>query len=422
METILFYIHHTFNLLWGVSLSAAFSGVSFNKRNFLITAGIFTICGLSQILTLVFAKGSEEIVWQLYPLLVHLPLIFFTCILFKKRPITVIAAVTLAYLCCQPSKWFGLFTENFVTDPNITWIVKIITAFITSIVILHYIAPYIANIFNKDTRSVLIFASVPLVYYLFDYIVGIYTDLWATHCQLAAEFLSFSLCIFFMIFCIIYYKEYEQKLDAQHKEEIIRIIAEQQTKEVDTIKKSNFETNILRHDMRLLLSNLSLCIEHNDEQQALKMISNYAQKVEAASIQRFCQNDTLNYVLTYFKHRCNEAQVSFSLKIEINKINFDEMLFSSIISNTLDNALNAQKELPIEERQIKMIICEMNGKTLLSIKNPFARTPIMIDGIPVSNEKDHGYGIQSIRYISEKLGGKSQFIIQDNMFIVRIVL
>ena len=36
------------------------------------------------------------------------------------------------------------------------------------------------------------------------------------------------------------------------KEQIIRITAEQQEKEIASIRKSNLETRLLRHDMRLL--------------------------------------------------------------------------------------------------------------------------------------------------------------------------
>ena len=41
-------------------------------------------------------------------------------------------------------------------------------------------AEAISKLFEKDIKSVLIFGSVPIIYYLFDYIMGIYTDLWKT--------------------------------------------------------------------------------------------------------------------------------------------------------------------------------------------------------------------------------------------------
>ena len=65
----------------------------------------------------------------------------------------------------------------------------------------------------------------------------------------------------------------------------------------------------------------------------------------------------------------------------------------------------------------------MNGKKLLiSIKNTFTEKPKMIDGIPYSEHEGHGFGTQSIRYITDKLKGNWQFSIKDGWFILRIVL
>ena len=114
--------------------------------------------------------------------------------------------------------------------------------------------------------------------------------------------------------------------------------------------------------------------------------------------------------------------IEFNATVEIEEFSVDEILFSSIISNALDNALNAQADLPEANRQIKLMLKDSDGKLLLSVKNPFKERPVFIDGLPTSNRKGHGYGTQSIRYMTERLGGKCQFILQNNMFVLRVVL
>ena len=52
------------------------------------------------------------------------------------------------------------------------------------------------------------------------------------------EFFRFFLCITFLLFCVVYYKEYEQKLDLERKEQIINISFEQQKKEMELMKES----------------------------------------------------------------------------------------------------------------------------------------------------------------------------------------
>jgi len=422
IDTILFYIHHSLTLLWGVVLSASFCGVRFTKKNLGIVSAIVVACGISQLSALVMF--GEQRVWELYPLIVHMLLGVLLCLFFRKQIVTVAASVSLAYMCCQPSKWFGLLTDALLGDHTIMWCVRIAVALAVSVFVIRFLSGLISEMFSKDTRSVLIFSSVPFVYYLFDYTVGVYTNLWEDHYQLVSEFLAFFLCMAFMVFCIVYYREYEKKMQTLRKNQIIEITVQQQAKEIEAVRKSNLETSILRHDMRLLLGNLALSIERNDKENALNLISGYAAQVESASLHRYCQNDTVNYILTNFESKCRKSDVAFHVDLEIGTLSVDEIMFSSIISNALDNALNAQLELPKEERQVKLLLKNSNGKLLLSVKNPFSGPSPLNEAnqVPVSKKEGHGYGTQSILYMTEKLGGKCQFAVQNNIFILRVIL
>ena len=63
-----------------------------------------------------------------------------------------------------------------------------------------------------------------------------------------------------------------------------------------------------------------------------------------------------------------------------------------------------------------------DGKLLISLKNTFAEKPVLTDGMPYSSKAGHGFGTQSIRYVTEKLNGNCQFSVKDGWFILRIVL
>ena len=107
--------------------------------------------------------------------------------------------------------------------------------------------------------------------------------------------------------------------------------------------------------------------------------------------------------------------------MQIGEFTLDEVLFSSILSNALDNAINAQAALPEEQRTVTLMLKDSGGKLLLSVKNPYKNRPVFIDGLPVASKQGHGYGTQSIRYMTERLGGKCRFVLQDNIFVLQIV-
>ena len=84
--------------------------------------------------------------------------------------------------------------------------------------------------------------------------------------------------------------------------------------------------------------------------------------------------------------------------------------------------MEVRKLLPPRRRSIKLMLKESDGKLLLSVKNPVGRQVLFSDGLPVTKEEGHGYGTQSIRYMTERLGGNCQFCVQDDIFILRVVL
>ena len=409
-------------LCGGILLSAAFCGVRKSGRNNHLISMIALVCGFFQLSTLIIF--GEERVWQLYPLIVHLPLGILLHVVFQARPLTALVSICAAYLCCQPSNWFGMLADTLTHDATVVWIVRILVAAFVFYEVLRHYAKHIRNIYNKDIRSLLIFGSVPVVYYVFDYIVTVYTDLWLQQTQLITEFLAFFHCVTFIIFCGIYYNEYELKVQSQQKNKIVEAVSQQQAKEIETIRQTSWETSILRHDMRLLLNNVAMSIEQNDKQTALELISGYVARVETAQLRRYCKNDTLNYIITSFESRCQREHVQCVMELKLEDLTVDEVLFASIICNALDNALNAQQALPEEQRLVKLALKYSNERLLLSVKNPFSGPSPLNPAtqMPMSNKEGHGYGTQSIVYLTEQLGGKCQFSVEDNLFILRVIL
>lgn len=421
IENSLFFIHGTLLLLFGVYLSGAFAGIRFNiPRNVKLFLAICAVCGTLQIASCILFDVA--VVWKLYPLSTHLPLILFLCIIYHKRLITSLASVFTTYLFCQPANWFGVLTFYITKSESAKYLVRICFLAIVAFITLIYLAPYFSRIYNKDTRSVCIFGMIPFIYYVFDYSTMIYTDLWVSNNRIVAEFLPFFLGIIYMVFGIIYCSENEEKVIAQHKAELIQISAEQQNKEIETIQHNEKEIRILHHDMRLFLSSLTVCLEQGDTDKAKEMLASYTSHIENTRMQHFCNIDTLNYVLSDFAAKCKLNSVEFIHRVELAELKVDINMFASILSNSLDNALNAQKNLAESSRKVNLLLKTSNGKLLLSVENPISKKPIFENGLPVSNKEGHGYGTQSICYMTERLNGKYQFSVQANTFITKIII
>lgn len=413
-------IHGLVLLLFGIFLSASFAGIAPTKKNL---SAIAIFCAVIAVIQAVLhAIVEEPLMWKLYPLISHLPLILFFVLFFHKRVVTAIVSVFTTYLFCQPAKWFAVLINTLYEDAILEYCVRITVLLGVFVITVAYISRSLAEIFEKDTKSVCIFASIPTIYYIFDYATAVYTSVWLDNNRIAAEFLPFFLCIMFTIFCIVYYREHEKKSDAERNEQIIRVTVEQQAKELEAIRRSEHEIRMLRHDLRLLLSTLSVCVETDDKSTAKDLINSYTEQVDRSKPKRFCANDTINYILADFDAKCEAHEVKFSYSVGVDHISVNEIMFSSILSNALDNALNAVIELPVQMRSVSLMLKTVDGKLLLSIKNPTDKAPTFVDGLPISSKAGHGYGTQSIRYMTEKLGGNCQFAVKDGVFITRAII
>ena len=421
MQTVLFFLHYAALLLFGILLSFAYAGVQVhNKRNLWIIGGVFVFTGCLQLAGYCFL--DEEFVWKLYPLITHIPIILCLSLFCKTSVIAAVASVTSAYLCCQPAKWAGLLTLTLTGNTAAELIVRLLFLAAMGYLAIWHVAPCLSKLFAKDFRSVCIFGSIPAVYYAFDYFAGIYTGLRTGNHQIIAEFIPFIMSMFFLVFCTMYYKEYERKSEAESREQLIRIAVQQQQAHIDAVKRTETELRILRHDMRLFLNGLAACLENSESDKARDMIHSYISRIDGTKLEHFCKNDFVNYVLSDFSFRCKAANIPFVCSLEIDSPDVDEMLFCLILSNALDNAFNAQDSVPPAKRCVKLMLKKADGKLLLSVKNPVSNPPVFADGLPVTNRKGHGFGTQSIRHITQSLGGNCQFSTQDGWFILRVVL
>lgn len=102
MEQILFYIHYTLLLLFGIAVSAAFSGITANRKNLIRLFCLTALCGGLQIA--VYTLFGENAVCQWYPFITHLPIVLALRFVFARPLSNAVSATVTAYLCCQIAK------------------------------------------------------------------------------------------------------------------------------------------------------------------------------------------------------------------------------------------------------------------------------------------------------------------------------
>ena len=353
----------------------------------------------------------------------HLPVLLLFMFCFKQKLFPSLFAIFSAYLCCQVGKWVGLAVFSASNELWVAYAARIAITVPIWYIIVRYVAEPLHVILAKSTKTLLIFGILPIGYYLFDYIATVYTRLLYNGSQIILEFLPFMLCIAYMLFCVIYFREYEEKCAAEQQKKLIEIQTAHSIKEIEEIKRSKYEISLIRHDMRHFLSNVSIMIENKDYKKVQSYVQAIIEVTAQTVVRKYCENEIVNMILCSYESKMADKGILFDASVAIPaKLPCSDLKLTSILSNGLENAINAVTGLEEDKRTIGLRLSMKNGKLLLSMHNAYANAPIFIDGLPVTNDAGHGLGTQSIQYMTKKLNGNCQFTAENGIFTLRVVL
>jgi len=230
-----------------------------------------------------------------------------------------------------------------------------------------------------------------------------------------------SIC--YLIFCTSYFKQYEEKIEAESLNKMMSLKQKQSDKEISLIKQNEKNIALLRHDMRHFFSNILNYIENDESEQAKEYIHSIIESVDSTAIKKYCSNETVNMILSSYENDISENHIDFKYSLNIPKeLAIEDVDLTSILSNGMENAINAVLTQDMGKRIIELDMSERNGKILISLENTYGIVPEFVDGLPVTGAEGHGFGTQSIYYTSEKLKGNCHFSVVGDRFVLQVIL
>ena len=418
INTILEAIRYTLTLLFGIFVSTLFLDIKINKKNILIIFGFFYI-DLALQAIFYFSKNISSVI-SLYPLITHLPLFLFFIFIFKKRIFPTLIAIASAYLCCQISNWSTIFVSSFINGT--ADIIYSLSLFLSFGFIVKFVYLPISQLLKKQSSELISFGIIPIFYYIFDYVSTVYTQLLYVGNRITVEFTPFLLCICYFVFCTVYFKQYEEKQHIETNNKLMYMKQTQVEKEMTLMEENEKKIVLIRHDMRHFLNNILNDLENNQNEHAIDYIHTLFDSLDQTVRKQYCLNNTINMIFASYENRIQEGNIDFHYQLSVpKKLAISDIDLTSILSNALENALKAVLLLK-DYRFIQLTIEEKCGKLLISVENNYLNEPIFVDGIPISKEKNHGFGSQSIVYTVDKLNGNCLFSVNNHRFILRIVI
>ncbi len=418
---ILSAIHGITTMLFGIYCSAFFLGVKPNRKNIMTLFLLFSGQGCLYIID--FLLFGETLANMSYPLIVHFPLILFLTYHYKYPLISSAISVFSAYLCCQISNWVGLFALAVTGAQWCYYFVRILTTVTTFVILFKYVFRSTKTIFTKNARELSIIGFLPFVYYIFDYTSTKFSHLLYSGNKAVVEFMGFAFCIAYLVFLMVYFREYENKQELKQYSDLREIQIQSMQKEIEQVKISSQKLAILRHDMRHQLNIILTQLQNDHPDKAQEYIHEISSAYDDTIIASYSRNEMLNSVLSIYHSRFTDKGFSLNCNVSTGKdLPCPDLAICTILSNALENSMHALENLESSSKWAKLTLSQKKNHLLFQLENPVEKIPEFVDGVPVSNRNGHGIGVKSIIYYVDQLNGQCHFSITDHCFVLRIII
>ena len=172
------------------------------------------------------------------------------------------------------------------------------------------------------------------------------------------------------------------------------------------------------------LSQAQQSLKSRDYSSAEKMLEPLPQELEKLRTISYCEHRIVNALLFVKQRKMKQYGISFDCRVRLAEDCFVESShLCRILSNLLDNAIEACREIPNAE--IHLTCIPVKNTLLIKTANPVSGSiPIQKNGFPASTKKEpgHGKGLASVKEIAQHYNGSLQVQTDSRFFRATVIL
>lgn len=372
--------------------------------------------------TLLFLFG-RTVMMQSFVLVTSIPCILALLFLAKDKPSLLLFNFFTAFNVLYFLSILGRLMIAMRED--IIWAEVLIRALLFSAVLYLFqrfvAAPYhyLASNMKQGWRVI---AAIPILSFAIVMFLGLYPSI-RTDNYPAVLMMYGILCLVYYIIYQVFHSTYLH-LTIQENERLmtaqVSFLRKQYEIQGEYLKKEE----VMRHDLRHLLSGIRTLLESEKTKDALNMLDRYVGIAGQALPHRYCANPILNSLLSYYIGKAENSGIHIRLNLDIpHTLPVDATELAIVVSNMIENACNACARLPQGQERWMEIICINSPRFLFQISNPYSGPlPLDENGLPVTGQPGHGIGMKSILAFMKKHNAIYDLDTSDGIFTFRFMV
>ncbi len=194
-------------------------------------------------------------------------------------------------------------------------------------------------------------------------------------------------------------------------------LLEQQLESQQQIRK-------LKHDMKGHTITLSGLLAAGKTEEAASYLKNMEAEIEPV-LRPFCSNIYINAVLSHYVQKFQKLETELRLDIQMGEEQLPYMELCQILTNGLENAWEALRELPVNQRAASVQMKYSRDYLIIRIRNRCQSDLSVKKGtIPQSRkqERGHGFGLATIQEAAGRLEGEMFAYTEKENFVLDVMV
>lgn len=312
----------------------------------------------------------------------------------------------------------SIYNTNSVARLLTIAIVQVVLTYLF-LVLLHFTKDKVNSLKAKEWGLIISIFGISFITFLVIHIAALTSDLTSSILLLTAEL------GIILINVVCWYITISLSKSNKAKEELIALNKQNEysQKYAQTVKEQYEQTRRLRHDMKQYNAVLDRLISDKKYDEARELISENYKTISRSEVVIDVGNDLINAILNSKLTLTKSLGIDVICSTEKDLSGIESADLCSLIGNLLDNAIEAAQLCEPEKRSIELNISTSGSRMNITVRNSISRSVLKENPkltTTKSDRSEHGFGIKTIKFISEKYNGSTDFYEEGGFFISRI--
>ena len=281
------------------------------------------------------------------------------------------------------------------------------------------IRPFLEEVLNRYRKALLLIGCIELLGIV--YVLNILEIQFEVY-----MFVFVIILLILLIFCMGVFGIYMKYQENEKEKQILLARERVMSDNYVLLKKEQEENRRHIHEFRHELEYLYQCLRRQEYEAGELYLEKKSREIgKQQKEQLWTGSGCIDFLVNKTRVQAGEKGIRFESEVNVLEIPVEEYDLFMILSNLLENAVEAAQQCEEGERYIRLQIFTVNRMFFLLVENSYAKEPEERDGRFVTSKGDrtaHGWGLENVKETVKRYGGECEIRYGNQVFSLQIIL